>query len=359
MKRSTTWAGLACTLATACAFQPGAWAADTGAQSLRIPRVVGLTTVRAFAEPRGDYESIGTTTSVANGGQSMVLRAEVPRQDGSGTQMIQVARTVPAADRQGARTMRMRFNVGDPEVFAGTSPGISLAVFKELRTAGSATFTFLDVQTVFGITTVEPLKGTLRRVGNGAMPFSTIVNGRRSTLQALHAKAVLGDGLAAQDFEIQVLDDADNPLVLAVTGPGFKSRVTRIEFPLPPDHADSIESTLAARRPADVYGIYFAFGSDVLRPESEPVLREVAALMRRHPDWKLQIDGHTDHIGESEANLDLSRRRAAAVKAALVRHHATAADRLATGGWGEDRPKDDNRTVEGRALNRRVELRRL
>jgi outer membrane protein OmpA-like peptidoglycan-associated protein len=42
-----------------------------------------------------------------------------------------------------------------------------------------------------------------------------------------------------------------------------------------------------------------------------------------------------------------------------VRHHATAADRLATGGWGEDRPKDDNRTVEGRALNRRVELRRL
>jgi OOP family OmpA-OmpF porin len=89
-------------------------------------------------------------------------------------------------------------------------------------------------------------------------------------------------------------------------------------------------------------------------------LQEGADVLKRHPDWKLQVDSHTDSVGGGgTANLDLSRRRAAAVKAALVQRYAVAATRLETGGFGAARPKDTNDTVEVHALNRRVELRRL
>ena len=81
-------------------------------------------------------------------------------------------------------------------------------------------------------------------------------------------------------------------------------------------------------------------------------------MLGDHPDWKLLVDGHTDAIGGADSNLDLSRRRAAAVKAALVGRYGVAAGRLATDGFGQSRPKADNDTAFGRALNRRVELRR-
>jgi outer membrane protein OmpA-like peptidoglycan-associated protein len=70
----------------------------------------------------------------------------------------------------------------------------------------------------------------------------------------------------------------------------------------------------------------------------------------------LAINGHTDNVGGDQSNLNLSRRRAAAVKDALVTRHGIAADRLTTAGMGRSQPKDTNETLEGRAQNRRVEL---
>ena len=68
------------------------------------------------------------------------------------------------------------------------------------------------------------------------------------------------------------------------------------------------------------------------------------------------IEGHTDNIGSAPYNLDLSRRRAEAVKAALVAPYHVGAERLATAGYGSTHPKGPNDTIQGRALNRRVEL---
>src|SRR5262249_44602194 len=96
-----------------------------------------------------------------------------------------------------------------------------------------------------------------------------------------------------------------------------------------------------------------------IRAESDSTLTEIASVMRRHPDWKLSIGGHTDSIGGDAFNLDLSRRRAAAVKAALVKRFAVDAGRLSTEGHGRRYPKDTNNTLEGRGRNRRVELVRL
>jgi hypothetical protein len=120
--------------------------------------------------------------------------------------------------------------------------------------------------------------------------------------------------------------------------------------------SSQIERELAESGKADVYSIYFTFNSDVLRPESEPTLKEIADVLKKHPDWKLGVNGHTDGIGSDDYNLDLSKRRAAAVRAALVTRYGIAGTRLTTAGYGKTQPKDKNATLEGRAKNRRVEL---
>ena len=330
-------------------------AADT---TQRIPLVVGLTTVRAVADAQGDYESIRSTTAVGSAGYSSTLRAEIPDSPGGKTRELRLVRTVPMADHLHARTMRGSLE-GDPAVFAGTTPGVSADIFNELRSSGRAAMTYIDQRPIFGLPSLRPLKGVLVRVGAGAEDFPVIVNGRRTSVRVLHAKGRLADDSGGGELELHVLDDPDNPMMLSATGLGFTTRVTRIDFPQAATNSASIESKLAANEAVDVYGIYFAFGSDRLRPESDRVLQEVADLLKKQAGWKLQIDGHTDNIGGDAANLDLSRRRAAAVKAALVQRYAIAEQRLTSGGFGEGRPKDRNDTIEGRALNRRVELKRL
>jgi outer membrane protein OmpA-like peptidoglycan-associated protein len=103
-------------------------------------------------------------------------------------------------------------------------------------------------------------------------------------------------------------------------------------------------------------GIYFATNSAILRPESSATLREIGEMLRAHPALRLAIEGHTDSDGEAAYNLDLSARRAAAVKAHLVAAFGIDAGRLQTSGVGESRPAADNATPEGKQQNRRVEL---
>ncbi|MGB2716157.1 MAG: OmpA family protein [Vicinamibacterales bacterium] len=122
------------------------------------------------------------------------------------------------------------------------------------------------------------------------------------------------------------------------------------------DGASALERALVEKGSVDIYSIYFSFNSDVLREESEPTLKDIASVLRRHPDWKLRVNGHTDGIGSDPFNLDLSNRRAAAVKKALLKRHGIEPNRLDTAGFGESQPRDTNDTLEGRARNRRVEL---
>lgn len=113
---------------------------------------------------------------------------------------------------------------------------------------------------------------------------------------------------------------------------------------------------LAAEGRVATQGIFFDTGSDRIRGESAPTLKQIAAMLTEHTDLKLLIEGHTDNTGDAAANLRLSERRAAAVKAALVAQHAIAAERLTTAGFGVTRPAAPNATPEGRQQNRRVEL---
>ncbi len=104
-----------------------------------------------------------------------------------------------------------------------------------------------------------------------------------------------------------------------------------------------------------VDNVFFDFGTAVLTPEAEPALAEMAKLLTGNPGLSVLIVGHTDWIGEGEANLALSRARAASVVAALI-GRGISADRVIPAGVGMLSPRASNASEEGRRLNRRVEL---
>ena len=107
------------------------------------------------------------------------------------------------------------------------------------------------------------------------------------------------------------------------------------------------------------HGILFDTGSDVVLPESAPVLRQVAGYMESHAEVKLKITGHTDNVGSKDSNLDLSKRRAASVAKALSTQFGVSAERFQSDGKGDTQPVSSNAKPEGRAMNRRVEFAKL
>jgi outer membrane protein OmpA-like peptidoglycan-associated protein len=107
------------------------------------------------------------------------------------------------------------------------------------------------------------------------------------------------------------------------------------------------------------HGIHFESGSDVVLPDSAPILRQVAAWMEANPAAKLRVTGHTDNIGSAASNLDLSKRRAASVANVLSTQLGVAAGRFETDGKGDTQAMAGNAKAEGRAMNRRVEFARL
>lgn len=107
------------------------------------------------------------------------------------------------------------------------------------------------------------------------------------------------------------------------------------------------------------YGIYFDVNKDIVKPESYGTLKEIAKILNEVPDVKVKIVGHTDADGQDAANLDLSKRRAASVKAELAKSFGVNADRLVTDGLGETQPVAPNDTPANKALNRRVEFIKL
>jgi outer membrane protein OmpA-like peptidoglycan-associated protein len=121
-------------------------------------------------------------------------------------------------------------------------------------------------------------------------------------------------------------------------------------------NAESMARDIAATGRVALYGILFDTDRTDIKPESEATLAEIARLLEENPTMKLYVVGHTDNVGGFDYNLDLSRRRAAAVVDFLTSRHGVATSRLAPAGVGMLAPVAPNDTDEGRAKNRRVEL---
>lgn len=245
----------------------------------------------------------------------------------------------------------------DPDVLRGTTMfSLSAAAFNELKSQGSTRHRFVSVSDG---AIIGDLDGVLRREATATS--SIIVNDRVVELPVVRAAGTLRGTAMGKPVETRVtaaiIDDGRFPLVLEYAMPdigaaGFYIRYSKLSYPT----EGKLEQQLASEQRIDVYGIYFDVSSDRLRPESDPVLKEIGAALQRNPEWRLTIDGHTDSVGSAQANMDLSRRRSEAVRAVLVERYGVAAGRLSTRGHGQAVPKDTNETPEGRATNRRVEL---
>lgn len=249
---------------------------------------------------------------------------------------------------------------------------LSDKTFQEIKSNGRTNFTYADIFYVPNGVKLTHQGGMLTRVEPEDVKYPMIVNDQRVDLPAIHLKGTMivpakdprpaSQRPKQSDGELFVLDDVADPLVLnwRLKDPlyhngNFRVEVVKINFPVAKP-VNVLEKQLTEQKRAVTYGIYFDFNKDTLKPESEPVLKEIAQTMTDNPDWKLTVEGHTDNVGGDAYNLELSKRRAAAVKQALVSQYNIAPERLLTGGFGASRPIETNDTLEGRARNRRVEL---
>jgi outer membrane protein OmpA-like peptidoglycan-associated protein len=351
-------------------------------QSGTVPLCQGLAIVTAINQPDGDYESIKTIQSIDASGIRLKYSTErvMKDQPGHPIRKLNVSRIVRAADLGRANLYLQEFSTATPvEVPGTTAIGTSSAVLSALKSTGAAELGMFDLPNSLPSDppySVDPGKHPsifdhqllfkLRRVETGPVMVSLTVNGAKTELRAIHAT---GSAEYGQKGDFFFLDDESNPLALRwrIRSSSVSAndrdvlQVVKIAFKCTASDAgvSRLERALVENGRVDVYDIYFSFNSDVIREESEPTLEELGDLLHRHGDWKLSIEGHTDGIASDAFNLDLSKRRAAAVKNALVGRFGIGASRLGTNGFGKSRPRDTNETPEGRARNRRVELVKL
>jgi outer membrane protein OmpA-like peptidoglycan-associated protein len=106
-------------------------------------------------------------------------------------------------------------------------------------------------------------------------------------------------------------------------------------------------------------GILFDFQSAEIKPESYAVVKEISGVLKDNESVRIKVLGHTSSDGDDNANMELSKKRAASVKNMLVNEFAIDASRIETEGMGETKPVADNKTKEGKVLNRRVEFVKL
>lgn len=325
----------------------GAAAADEDARSA-VPLAVGLTLANVWNVNADDPDRECLTQVKEVDATSVTVTSTCP--SNVDRQIITWTRRICRSDLRGAYLYHPSTRTSNPAIIGGTTMfSLSSRALRELKANGRTRHRFIYVASYWQN---RPDKLDEDRDGALGSPregtASVIVNDRVVELPVLKVTGTVGGQLV----KASVLNDERLPLVLDYVWPsGFSVHYTKISYP-----GRVIEQQLETEKRVDVYGIYFDFARDVPRVESEPVLREIADLLVMHPDWKLAINGHTDNVGGTEANLDLSRRRSDAVRRALIERYGIGGERLTTAGFGAAQPKATNDTIEGRAKNRRVEL---
>jgi outer membrane protein OmpA-like peptidoglycan-associated protein len=368
----------------------------------------GATIVQTLSAVGGDRESVHRVRLASEEGLHYEWFLEEVH--GTGDTVRQDFHYLEAwSDLADAKRLRAFHDSKAPEAHPGyTMHALSRAIYRRLREGKSDSLQIMYVDQVpgseilssFGFggprTTPVRRRGTIAPATPGTVPFPVLLNGRRVRLPALHLR---GDFTARQGRwqpQLWILADSSYPLILKWVG-GFREtgnvlQTTRIDLPhrtagvgspalgdgvplLPGDGvllADAtplgpaaggnsnssagLEQTLNASCRVELPGVYFAFNSSRLEAASDRAIAELAAILGRHPDWTVTIEGHTDSIGTAVSNKALSERRVESVRASLVDQHKVSAARLRVVGYGAARPREPNGMIEGRARNRRVEL---
>ena len=335
---------------------PTSTATAAAAGDGRIPVVPGLRIVTAAhrLSDRRDLEVFKDVLAADSDAVTVMSTLGAPSTTDSPTAQNTYVRRILRGDLLTARCHAENY-AGDQSL---SGPGmtwlsVSRAILLEIRATGEAEIGLANEADRSGRGPIT-LWGTLRRVGPGSRPFQLVLDDSIAHLPVFLVRGTFRHRDTEVPVELEILDDIDNPMVVSSCCIRSKDRLVRIQRPRA---AGQIEKALSETRETVVYGITFEFASATIQPASERVLSEIADVMRRHTEWRLSIQGHTDSIGTAQSNADLSSQRAEAVKAWLVGQLGAGAEsRLTSAGLGESVPKSDNGTLEGRAANRRVEL---
>lgn len=172
------------------------------------------------------------------------------------------------------------------------------------------------------------------------------------------AGALIGQ-LIAKDTKGTLIGAAVGAAVGGATGAGVGRMMDNQERDMKQALADS--EAAAVRREGDLLAITlrgdvtFDHNSSVVRPGLYSEIDRISNIMMQYPDTVIRVEGHTDSTGSEQYNLELSARRAVAVKDLIVRN-GVSPSRIETVTYGETRPVATNETEAGRQMNRRVEI---
>jgi outer membrane protein OmpA-like peptidoglycan-associated protein len=342
-----------------CAILPKDQSATLRQQeaSASVPLIPGMVLDTIWVLYDADLETLTRVSSVEDDEIKLTLSGPQARAV-NGHTIVEASKVIPVFPQCQAdlASSHLLVTEGNPElsvpIAGATRISLSQQVYQEFKNGSTFPFDYRHQYEPVGAgySWLYDDPGEMQRDLPEPYKFKLILNGQQTELPALHAKGLL----KGMPTEITVLDDPANPLLLDFEIPKlrFALRTAKITYPV----ARKIESDLEQAGRSEIYGIYFDFDSAVIRVESEPVLEEIAEALRKNPGWQLSIQGHTDNIGGDAHNQALSAQRAESVKKALIERYAIPPDRLTTAGFGAAQPKAPNDTMEGRALNRRVEL---
>ena len=195
---------------------------------------------------------------------------------------------------------------------------------------------------------VQRRTATLERIEPYALGFPILLNDEPAELHVIHARGLFGDaadrflragrsGESAGAARCRSFDRPNRPIAFPTTG------------------AAPIEEQLKKESRVELHGIYFAFGKATIRPESEPVLRDIAsALTRIRSGTSASTD--TPTTSAVTPSISISQAGARMPSRSARRALSVSASRLTTAGFGASHPNTSNDTLSGRARNRRVEL---
>lgn len=190
-----------------------------------------------------------------------------------------------------------------------------------------------------------------------AANYANAISSIGGTLLEDPAKSTLGDRVTAKvninGQEVWVKLSSDT----AVINGNFSSYKLVIVQPDASAQVVSAQKMLDELKSAGFITLYLNFDTAKwdIKPGDQTMLQQIVNLLNQNPDLRLAIEGHTDNVGDAASNKTLSQNRANAVLQSLIKN-GIAADRLSSDGFGQERPIADNRSEEGRAKNRRVEL---
>lgn len=191
---------------------------------------------------------------------------------------------------------------------------------------------------------------------------NTIVNlqGRDATLTGKVTSQQRSDEIEQLLSAMPGIRSVDNQLTIAKVEPIATESNTVVASNSEPEETKQTEKIKKEvveelLQTIDLSGITFLFDSNEITPKGRLILSDVVSILKKHPEFNVVIEGHTDNAGDDALNLHLSQQRAQSVLAYL-NNNGIQAGRLTAKGFGESSPIASNDSVEGRAQNRRIEF---